>query len=81
MQMREVQLRDAKAAFSSVVDQAAKGETTLVTRHGRPVAVVIGYEAWQRLAGNRPSFADLLLAFPGEADFPRDPAPPRDLDA
>jgi prevent-host-death family protein len=41
--MREVPLRDAKAGFSAVVDQAAKGEATVVTRHGTPVAVVLGF--------------------------------------
>ena len=32
--MREAQLRDAKANLSAVVDQAARGETTVVTRYG-----------------------------------------------
>lgn len=78
--MRELQLRDAKAAFSAVVEQAARGEETVVTRHGRPTAVVLGYETWQRLTGARPSFADLLLDFPNPGEIARDPAPPRDLD-
>lgn len=77
--MREVQLRDAKASFSAVVDQAAKGETTVVTRHGAPVAVVLGYGEWQRLTHARPGLADLLLSFP-EGDEPRrDRTPARDL--
>jgi antitoxin Phd len=76
--MRELQLRDAKAAFSAVVEQAAKGEGTVVTRHGQPMAVVVGYDAWQRLVGARPSFADLLLDFPDVGEIPRDPAAPRD---
>jgi antitoxin Phd len=78
--MRELQLRDAKAAFSAVVEQAAKGEGTVVTRHGQPMAVVLGYEAWQRLTGARPSFADLLLDFPTVEEIERDPSPPRGLD-
>ena len=78
--MRELQLRDAKASFSSVVEQAAKGESTVVTRHGRKMAVIVGYDAWQRLTGARPSFADLLLSFPDPGDIPRDPSPPRDFD-
>jgi antitoxin Phd len=77
--MREVQLRDAKASFSAVVDQAAKGEGTVVTRHGAPVAVVLGYDEWQRLNGARPSLADLLLAFPEGGDVHRDRKPARDL--
>jgi antitoxin Phd len=78
--MREVQLKDAKASFSAVVDQAAQGEPTVVTRHGKPVAVVLGFDEWQALQGGRPSFADLLLSFPDTNELPRDPAPPRDLE-
>ena len=78
--MRELQLRDAKAALSAAVEQAAKGEETIVTRHGQPMAVVLGYEAWQRLTGARPSFAGLLLNFPDVGAIARDPAAPRDLD-
>jgi antitoxin Phd len=77
--MREVQLRDAKASFSALVDQAVKGEGTVVTRHGAPVAVVLGYDEWQRLNGARPSLADLLLAFPEGGDLRRDRTPARDL--
>ena len=62
--MREVPLRDAKACFSALVEAATQGEATVVTRHGRKMAVVLGYDTWQRLNGSRPSFADLLLSFP-----------------
>lgn len=78
--MRELQLRDAKACFSAVVEQAANGTGTVVTRHGQPMAVVLGYDTWQRLTGSCPSFADLLLAFPSVGDIDRDPSPARDLD-
>ena len=78
--MRELQLRDAKADFSAVVEQAAKGEGTVVTRHGQPTAVILGYDDWQRLTGARPSFADFLLSFPDVGEIARDLAPPRALD-
>jgi prevent-host-death family protein len=71
-------LRDAKASFSAVVDRAARGECTVVTRQGAPVAVVLGYDEWQRLSGARPSLAELLLAFPEDGDVQRDRSPPRD---
>lgn len=77
--MHEVQLRDAKAGFSAIVDRAIEGEATVVTRHGERVAVVLGYAEWERLTNARPGFADLLLAFPEDAPpAPRDPSPPRD---
>jgi len=39
---------------------------------------VVGYADWQALHGTRPSFGDLLLAFPDVGEIDRDPAPPRD---
>jgi antitoxin Phd len=68
--MKELQLKDAKATLSAVVDQAVAGEPTVITRHGRKEAVVVSFQEWERVS-RVPSFADLLLAFPGEpGDFP-----------
>ncbi len=77
--MIEIQLRNAKAGLFAVVDQAAHGTPSVITRHGKPAAVVIGFAAWQRLS-RVPSFAQLLLAAPLEPqDLPaRDPSPLRD---
>lgn len=76
--MREVQLREAKATLSAVVDAAAQGEPALITRHGRPAAVVLGYEDWRRLS-SVPSFASLIMSAPLEpGDLPeRDQTPMR----
>lgn len=69
--MREIQLKDAKATLSAVVDQAVAGEPTVITRHGRKEAVLLSFDEWERIS-KVPSFADLLLAFPGEAgDIPK----------
>jgi prevent-host-death family protein len=68
--MKEIQLKDAKATLSAVVDRAVAGDPTVITRHGRKEAVLVSYEEWERVS-KVPSFADLLLAFPGEpADIP-----------
>jgi prevent-host-death family protein len=64
VQMREVQLREAKTTLSAVVDAAEKGEPTTITKHGRPAAVVVSHAEWIRLKAKVPSFADLLLAVP-----------------
>jgi prevent-host-death family protein len=79
--MREIQLRDAKASLSAVVDNAVRGEPSVITRHGKPEAVVIGFEEWQRLS-QIPSFARLLLSAPLEpGDLPeRDVTPLRDIE-
>ena len=58
--MQEIQLRDAKATLSAVIDQARQGEPSIITRHGRPAAVVLGFEEWQRLS-QVPSFGRLLM--------------------
>ena len=69
--MKEIQLKEAKATLSAVVDQAVAGEPTVITRHGRKEAVLVSFTEWARVS-KVPSFADLLLAFPGEPeDIPR----------
>jgi antitoxin (DNA-binding transcriptional repressor) of toxin-antitoxin stability system len=50
-----------------VVDDAVQGEPSIITRHGKPEAVVIGFEEWQRLS-SVPSFGRLLMAAPIEPD-------------
>jgi prevent-host-death family protein len=77
--MRVMPLRDARDGLAAVVDQAASGEPIIVTRRGKPVAVIVGHDEWQRLTGARPSFADLLLGFPEGGDLRRDRSPPRAL--
>ncbi len=62
--MREIQLKDAKAKLSAVVDQAVAGEPAVITRHGKKEAVVLSFEEYQRLAKVQ-SFGELLAAFPG----------------
>ncbi|MGE7468650.1 type II toxin-antitoxin system Phd/YefM family antitoxin [Bosea sp. NPDC003192] len=65
--MREIQLKDAKATLSAVVDQAVGGTPSIITRHGRKDAVILSFEDYERLA-RAPSFGRLLAAFPGEAE-------------
>lgn len=68
--MREIQLKDAKANLSAVIDQAIAGHPAVITRHGRKQAVVLSFEDYEKLA-NVPSFGRLLASFPGdEADIP-----------
>lgn len=69
--MKELQLKDAKATLSAVVDRAVAGDPTVITRHGRKEAVLVSFAEWERVS-RAPSFADLLLAFPGEpGDVPQ----------
>jgi prevent-host-death family protein len=66
-EVREIELRDAKATLSAVVDQAQQGQDSVITRHGQPAAVVLSFEAWQRLS-DVPSFGRLLMAAPLERE-------------
>jgi antitoxin Phd len=79
--MREIQLRDAKATLSAVVDDALRGKPAVITRHGKPQAVVLSYEEWRRLS-DVPNFGRLLMAAPLTDDDlpPRSDAPARDTD-
>jgi prevent-host-death family protein len=79
--MQSIQIRDAKAKFSALIEAAERGRPTTITRHGRPAAVVVPVEDARRLyPENQPSFADLLLSFPGGVEFDRDHTPLREID-
>ena len=65
--MREIQLRDAKANLSSMVDEAMQGRPAIITRHGKRQVVVVSYEEWERLS-HVPTFGRLLMAAPLTAD-------------
>ena len=63
--MKEIQLKDAKATLSAVVDKAVAGEPSVITRHGRKEAVVLSFEELPGALLDVPSFGELLVAFPG----------------
>jgi prevent-host-death family protein len=65
--MRVIRLTDAKATLPSLIDDAARGEPSIITRRGRPAAVAIGFEEWERLT-NVPSFGRLLMSAPISGD-------------
>lgn len=65
--MNEIQLREAKATLSAVIDNARKGKPSIITRHGRREAVVLSFEEWERLS-RVPTFGQLLAAAPFSAD-------------
>ncbi|MFZ5677438.1 MAG: type II toxin-antitoxin system Phd/YefM family antitoxin [Pseudomonadota bacterium] len=83
--MATVSLKDAKAGFSNLVDEAIKGEFVTITRHGKPVAALVSIaaaEAARRALGkSRAGLVAHLKAFPGDIDeFERNPTSSRDVD-
>lgn len=81
--MSTVNLKDAKAGFSGLVDEAIKGEFVTITRHGRPAAVLVSVEAAEiarkALTRTRPGLAAYLRTFPG-GEFERNRSPSRDAE-
>lgn len=63
--MRTVQLREAKAQLSALVQAAENGETIIVTKNGRPAAKVVPFnDTPADRTEKKPSFADWLLSMP-----------------
>ena len=81
--MSTINLKDAKAGFSSLVDAAVKGEFITITRHGKPVAALVSLEAAEiarkAIARNRVGLVDYLRTFPG-GEFERNRSPSRDIE-
>ena len=81
--MPTVSVKDAKAGFSSLVDEAIKGEFVTITRHGKPAAVLVSVEAAdiarRALQKKRPGLVAYLRTFPG-GEFERNSLPSRDVD-
>lgn len=81
--MVQISLKEAKAGFSGLVDQATKGEFVTITRHGKPVAALVSIEAAEAarrlLRKSRPNFGDYLTGFPGGVELTRNPSRMRDI--
>ena len=54
---------EARAHLPAILVQAEAGEAVELTRRGRPVAVVLSCEAFERLRSERPRFVDTYRAF------------------
>ncbi|AEH82851.1 type II toxin-antitoxin system Phd/YefM family antitoxin [Sinorhizobium meliloti] len=80
--MSTLSLKDAKAGLSAYVDEAIRGEFATITRHGKPVAVLVPLRgSGDRAQGpeqDRPSLASHLQRFPG-SEFERNGSPSRDV--
>jgi prevent-host-death family protein len=75
-------LADAKARFSSVIEQARTGPQ-IITKKGRPAAVVVSIEEWERRTSRPGTLADFLAASPLRGSglrVERSKDPPRKID-
>lgn len=76
-------LADAKAHFSEVVEKAQAVGPQTVTRRGRPTAVIVSIEEWERKTRRQGSLADFFAASPlrgSGLEVERTGDSPRDLD-
>jgi prevent-host-death family protein len=81
--MKTMQLREAKAKFSALVEAAERGETTVVTKHGRPAAKLVPVDddpRTRRRAKKAPSLVEYLRSMPADIPIERDQTPPREVD-
>lgn len=73
---------DAKARFSEVIEKAHEEGPQTITKNGRPTAVMVSIEEWEKKAHRSGSLAEFLLASPlrnAELDVDRAPDAPREL--
>jgi antitoxin Phd len=61
---KEWQLQEAKARLSEVIDESIRQGPQTVTRHGRPVAMVVGADDFRRLSRTGRDFKAFLRAAP-----------------
>ncbi len=81
--MRSWQVQEAKARLSDLLRDAIRSGPQRITVRGRPAAVVLSTEAYEKLAGRKPSLVDFLGGSPWagvELDLERDRSSSRDID-
>lgn len=81
--MKTMQLREAKAKFSSLVQAAENGEATIVTKNGRPAAMVVPIgepQVERRRKSRKKNFAQLLMSIPHPIPWERDRTPVREVE-
>lgn len=59
---RAWQVQEAKQQFSEMLRAVERDGPQIITRHGEPVAVILDAAEYKRLAGERRTLADVLLA-------------------
>lgn len=89
---KQYTISEARTHLASLIDDAESGEQIRVTRHGRPVAVIVSCREWEKRQAERPTFSELYDAFvkkypPEEYGFDddfaesvRDRSPGREVD-
>ncbi len=56
-------IAEARTSLPTIVDQAEAGLTVELTRHGKPVAVVVSLREFERSRTDRPRFGEAYREF------------------
>ena len=63
-------IADARSNLPKLVKEAESGKAIGLTRHGKPVAVLIGRRQYERLTNRRTCFSSVFDEFSREIDLP-----------
>lgn len=76
------QLQEAKNKFSQVVKKAQQGKPQYITVHGKPTAVIVSIEDYQRLNQPKTSLSEALMIplIEEDLDLSRDRDQGRNID-
>jgi prevent-host-death family protein len=67
--VKQYSIAEARDNFTSMVHEAEKGTQVELTRRGKPVAVLIGAEDFERLSKGTPSFSAAYEKFRRDFDL------------
>lgn len=59
-----IQVQEAKARFSEVIERAQEGEPIIVTRHGKEAVVILDIEVYRELIRPKKSLLEVLRSAP-----------------
>ena len=79
--MRRWQLQEAKNHFSDVVNRAHTEGPQIVTKRGVEMAVILSYDRYRELMGQKMTFEEYLLTAPKvDIELDRSDEPARDIE-
>ncbi|MEK8015238.1 MAG: type II toxin-antitoxin system Phd/YefM family antitoxin [Candidatus Parabeggiatoa sp.] len=76
------QIKKAKNQFNLLIKQAGAGNPQFITRHGKPVVVVLSFPTYEKLNRSADKLSSVLLAPEiggDDLDFSRDQDSGRDI--
>lgn len=79
--MTTINIATAKSHFTKLVHQAEQGEPVHLSRHGKPVAVLLSESDYQALIAKRLEPYEAMLAWRDRADFGADELSDEEVDA